>query len=88
MTSATKATPPLSRCHTWIDETQWAYFQLNSPTSHTVCIEMTVAGRQRGGSGGDGSGVEGMEGEGREGVTRDCLNIGAVYKIPQSFHTV
>ena len=36
---------------------------------------MTVAGRQRGGSGGDGSGVEGMEGEGRAGQGRvpDCF---------------
>ena len=31
------------------------------------------------------NGVKGMT---KKGVTRDCLNIGAVYKIPQSFHTV
>ena len=70
MTSATKATPPLSRCHTWIDETQWAYFQLNSPTSHTVCIEMTVAGRQRGGRGREWSGGDGRGGQGR---VPDCF---------------
>ena len=56
--------------------------QFNSPTSHTVCIEMHSSRQAEGRewSGGDGSGVEWMGGEGREGESRagqgrvpDCL---------------
>ena len=75
ITSATGATLPLSHCHTWIGETQWAYsVQL---ANLTVCIEMDSSRQAEGRewSGGDGSGVEGRGGKGRAGQGRvpDCL---------------
>ena len=60
-------TLPLSHCHTYHN----GPIQFNSPTSHTVCIEMNSSRQAEGRecSGGDGSGVEGREGEGLP----DCL---------------
>ena len=66
--SATGATPPLSHCHAWIGDTQWAYLVQLGNHTHTRCALSFTASRLAEGRGGRGGGGEGRRGVGREGM--------------------